>query len=77
MGKQAKNGKSLKEERVWEYFWKNRATSRARTVRVREGSGGGPGRWLWVGSHRALGAVRRGVCVCVCVCVCVSVCVHV
>ena len=61
------SGKSLKEERVWEYSWKNRVTSRARAVREREGLGGGPGRWLWVNSHRALRAVRRGMWVCVCV----------
>ena len=37
------SGKSLKEEHVWEYSWKNRATSRARAVRDREGLGGGSG----------------------------------
>ena len=67
------SGKSLKEEHVWEYSWKNRATSRARAVRDREGLRGGPGRWPRVGSHRALRAVRRGVCVCVCECMCLHV----
>lgn len=59
------SGKSLKEERVWEYSWKNRASSRPRAVRGREGGGGGLGSWLQVGSHGAVGAVRRDMCVCV------------
>ena len=40
----------------------------------REGGGGGLGSWLQVGSHGALGAVRRGMRVCACVSVCVCMC---
>ena len=68
------SGKSLKEEHVWEYSWKNRDSSRPRAVRGREGGGGGLGSWLQVGSHGALGAVRRGMRVCACVSVCVCMC---